>query len=56
MVESFNKFMTSSEFIQVPPCPDFYHVDFFFFNGSNGDTKGVEYIIIQGVECIFFYF
>ena len=28
---SFNKFTTSSEFTQVPPCPDFYHVDFFIY-------------------------
>ena len=50
-----NKFMTSSEFTQVPPCPDFYHVAFFngnrnSFNKSIGDTKDVEYNYARGLN------
>ena len=54
---SSNEFMTSSEFTQVPPCPDFYHVEFLFFNGngnsfskSDGDTNGVEYNYTRGLS------
>ena len=56
---SSNEFMTSLEFTQVPPCPDFYHVEFFFFNGngnsfskSDGDTKDVEYNYTRGL-CVY---
>ena len=41
-----NKFMKSSEFNQVPPCPDFYHVDFLFMKM---DIHSINQMEIQRV-------